>query len=225
MTRGMDIGAIPEFRDSQLIRKYREQESDLLSQETVLTTTVPEGHPSLIRLRAQLRDLRLNIDVEAQRIIAAIQIDNLIKEVRDLETKALDQSANEVELRQLEREAQANRVLYESFLGRQQETSAQEDLQGADARVLSSAEPPNNPESQRARRTLLLSLILGTAAGVGIVVLLDRLNNTYRHAGHHSRRRQSLETARRDKTPAREANWSLGGICSKPAHINPVLQS
>ena len=189
MSRGMDIGAIPEFRDSSLIQRYRDQESDLQSQESVLITTVPEGHPSLTRLRTQLSDLRTNIEIEAQRIIAAIKIDldslmaqeaDLIAEVRDLETKALDQSANEVELRQLEREAQANRVLYESFLGRQQETSAQEDLQGADARVLSSAEPPNGPESQRERRTLILSLILGAVAGTGIVFLLDRLNNTFR---------------------------------------------
>lgn len=189
MTRGMDIGAIPEFRDSSLIQRYRDEESDLVSQESVLITTVPDGHPSLTRLRTQLQKLRLNIEAEAQRIIAAIQIEleslmsqetDLIEEVRTLETKSLEQSANEVELRQLEREAQATRVLYENFLGRQQETTAQEDLQGADARVLSSAEPPNNPESQRQRMILLASLTLGTLSGIGIVFLLDRLNNTFR---------------------------------------------
>ncbi len=189
MDRGLDIGAIPEFRNSLLIQKYRDQESDLRSQESVLVTAVPEGHPSLTLLRKQLSDVRLNIEVEAQRVIAAIQIEldslsaqeaALIAEVRELETKSLSQSANEVELRQLEREAQANRVLYESFLGRLQETSAQEDLQGADARVLSSAEPPNNAETQRKKIILLLGLTLGTASGVVIVFLLDHLNNTFR---------------------------------------------
>lgn len=186
---GMDLGAIPEFRDSVLIQTFRKQEAELVSQEINLKSTVPDGHPALVRLQAQLDEVRKNIDEEAQRIISAVKIDldslstqeaSLIKEVRELETKALGQSRDEVELRQLEREAQASRALYENFLSRQQETSAQEDLQEADARVLSPAEPPVSAESQRRQIIIGASTLIGFVIGIAIVFLLDRLNNTFR---------------------------------------------
>ena len=184
-----DLGAISEFRASSLIQGYRQQENDLLAQKVVLEGSVREGHPALVRLNQQLDEVRRNINEEAGRIVSASEIDlraaqaqeaSLVDEVRRLEQKVLKQSSNEVQLRQLDREAQASRVLYENFLGRLQETSEQEDLQEADARVLSPAEQPLLPEGQAKRRTLLISVILGSLAGIAIVFLLDRLNNTFR---------------------------------------------
>lgn len=186
---GRDLGAISEFRQSALIQRYRQQEDELLAQKVVLEGTVREGHPALVRLQQQLSEVQSNIKEEAGRIVSAADIDlraaqaqeaSLVEEVRRLEQKALEQSREEVRLRQLDREAEASRVLYENFLGRLQETSEQEDLQQADARVLSPAEQPLYPEGQAKRRTLMLATILGGLVGVGLVILLDRLNNTFR---------------------------------------------
>ncbi len=186
---GTDLGAIPEFRDSKLIQSYRQQEGDLKSQEINLVATVPEGHPALVRLRAQIEEVRRNIDAEAARILSAVKIElesaqaqekTLLAEVRDLETRALTQSRASVELRQMERQAQASRALYENFLSRQQETNAQEDLQEADARVLSPADPPVAAESQRRNIIVSASTLLGFLSGIAVVFLLERLNNTFR---------------------------------------------
>ena len=186
---GLDLGAIPEFRDSALIQSFRSTESGLLSNEAALKSSVRDGHPALVRLQTQIQEVRRNIDQEADRIISSVKIQldgmrsqerSLTANVRDLETKALNQSASQVELRQLEREAEAARNLYETLLNRQQETSAQEDLQNADARVLSPAEIPIYPESTGKRRIVMAATLLGVLIGVGIVVLLDRLNNTFR---------------------------------------------
>ena len=186
---GTDLGAIPEFRDSKLIQDYRRQQGELSSQEINLVATVPEGHPALLRLRAQIDEVQRNIDAEAVRILSAVKIEldsaqaqeqSLVAEVRELETKALDQSRDAVELRQLERQAEASRALYENFLSRQQETNAQEDLQEADARVLSPADPPVAAESQRRNIIVSASTLLGFLTGIAIVFLLDRLNNTFR---------------------------------------------
>ena len=189
MASDMDVGGIPEFQKSGLIQGFRRQESELRTQEINLKTTVPEGHPALVRMQNQLTEIRKNIDEEADRIVSAIRIElesakaqeeALVQEVRELETMALGQSRNEVELRQLERQAEASRALYENFLSRQQETNAQEDLQDADARVLSPAEPPVRAESQRRRIILMASTLMGLIIGTAIVFLLDRLNNTFR---------------------------------------------
>src|SRR3546814_11379560 len=56
-------------------------------------------------------------------------------------------NASEVRLRALEREATANRSLFENFLSRLKETTAQENLHQADARIISRAALPNRPAS------------------------------------------------------------------------------
>lgn len=186
---GRDLGAITEFRASSLIQGYRTEETELLSQRVALAATLPEDHPALVRLDQQVQDVRRNAQAEALRIVSAAQSDleaavdqesSLTDEVRRLEQKALLQSRNQVQLRQLDREADASRVLYENFLARLQETSEQEDLQEADARILSPAEQPLFAQGQAKRRTLMMAVILGGISGIGLVILLDRLNNTFR---------------------------------------------
>lgn len=192
LNNGVDFGAIPEFRDALLIQTYREQESDLLSQRASLLVSVSESHPSVRRADAQLADVRSKIRDEAQRVVESYQVQlaavrgeaaELARQVRDLEEKSLEQSAGEIALRQLERQAQASRLLYENFLGRLQETSQQESLQTADARVISPAEVPRFAMTGGKRRILAVAGLAGLMLGIGIVFLLDRLNNTFRSPG------------------------------------------
>lgn len=187
-----DLGAISEFRASNLIQTYRAERNELLGQKVVLESSVREGHPALVRLNQQISEVERNITDEAKRIVSAAELDlraaqaqeaSLVTEVRRLEQKTLLQSRQQVQLRQLGREAEASRVLYENFLGRLQETSEQEDLQEADARVLSPAEQPLLPEDQAMHRLLMVATVLGGIVGIGIVLLLDRLNNTFRTPG------------------------------------------
>ena len=183
------IGAVSDFRQNPLIQTLRTQEADLVSREIALRQTVPDNHPRLVSLRAQIDEIRASISREAERVVASIQLDleaavaqeeDLARQVRELEDQAQTQSQAELQIRQLEREAQASRLLYENFLGRLQETSEQGEIQRADARVLSPAEPPNFPLSETKKRVLAFAAVLGLAIGIGIVILLEKLNNTFR---------------------------------------------
>lgn len=186
---GANVASVPEFRDAPLIQGFRVQESELVTRAIQLRKNVGEDHPSVQRLNLQIEELRRKIEAEAEQIVVSVRVeldasDALIAElsdrVRELEEKTLGQSANEIELRQLEREAQAARLLYENFLNRLQETSQQESLQSADARVITPAEVPNEPLTQTRNRTLAIGGILGVLVGAGIVFLLNALNNTFR---------------------------------------------
>ncbi len=189
VAEGRDLGALTEFRASSIVAGFRQEEVELLSNLATLEATVPEGHPARARLASQIEDVRKNIREEADRIVQAIQVDieamqateaSLVADVRALEDKAAEQARSTVEIRQLERQAEAGKVLYENLLSRLQETAAEESLQAPDARVLSPAEIPLGPLTSSARRTQYLTIIVGLFAGVGIVFLLDRLNNTFR---------------------------------------------
>lgn len=185
-----DFGSVTEFRQSLIIRDLRAQENELLEQEVSLRSSVRDDHPALARLADRLEQVRQNIRNEAMRVSDALANDlsaarareeGLVADLKRLEGKALTQSRNELQLRQLEREAQASRLLYENFLARQKETAEQQGLQTPDARVLSPAEPPNYADAARRLTLVLVSTILGAGAGIGLVFLVESLNNTWRN--------------------------------------------
>ncbi len=192
VTEGRDFGAISEFRASALIQENQIRETELLSQEITLRATVADGHPAIIRLVAQLDELRSSIRTEANRIVEASRFEwkaaqtqevAIEQDVKTLEVTAREQARQEISIRQLEREAQASRVLYQNFLARMKETSRQEELQSADARILSPAQPARRPNYQAENRTIVLGLALGAMSGLGIIFLLEQLNNTFRTSG------------------------------------------
>lgn len=91
------------------------------------------------------------------------------------------QSADLVRLQQLERDAEATRVLYETFLTRLKETTVQRGLQEADARILSPAVYGRHVEPRKAL-IMALTAALGMIAGSGLVLLRQILHKGFRTA-------------------------------------------
>lgn len=193
LTSGAAIRTLPEFRDAPTIDALLDREDALLAEDELLSATLLPNHPSRQRLADLLGKTRTGLRTEAQRILEALRLEHSVArereaqldaEIATLEAQAHRLSTESVEIRNLEREAQASRVLYESLLTRLQETNAQEDLQSAEARILTPADLPPHALNRTQNRTILLMVIGGTLLGVGLVVLRERLNNTFRSPGH-----------------------------------------
>ena len=96
-----------------------------------------------------------------------------------LQEQIEQQSADLVKLQQLERETEATRTLYETFLTRLKETTVQRGLQQADSRVLSKATPGVYVEPRKTR-ILALCLILGAMLGAGLVLARQMMHSGFR---------------------------------------------
>lgn len=119
---------------------------------------------------------RSSLDVRrADTQIAALEASRL-----ELEEQISEQSADLITLQQLSRETEASRLLYEYFLARLKETSAQQGVQQADSRVLSKAVVPTGADSPRKSRIIFISGVLGIVAGSVLVLLLDGRRDTFR---------------------------------------------
>lgn len=132
-------------------------------------------------LRFDRRYDQIAAQVEAEAARATAQVAGLQTELNDLGAQFEQQSADLVGLQQFEREAEATRVLYETFLARLKETSVQQGVHQADSRILSEATPGYQIAPRRSAimgTALLLGLILGAA----IVVWREYMQNTYRTA-------------------------------------------
>lgn len=182
---GTDPASVSEFRDAPPIVALRDTEAALV---TRLASLSPR-HPSRRTLAAELAETRGKMRAEAAAIVDAAGLDtgaaraeeaSLGAAVRGLETKALGQSRDDLALRQLEREADADRQIYETMLNRLKEATEQVELQQPNARILSPAEPPLVPD--RSRRALVVALagLVGLAAGTALALVLDALNSTFR---------------------------------------------
>ncbi|MDT8343706.1 MAG: polysaccharide biosynthesis tyrosine autokinase [Thermohalobaculum sp.] len=183
------FSAAADVVSSPLILTLRQQRAELARREAELATRYGDRHPNMINVRAEIRDVNSAITSEVRKIIDGLGNDVEVAHAREralgeslaeLEQKYSGLSQNSVQLRQLVREAEANRLIYENFLQRFKETSEQESLQTADARVLSSAKPPFGPSSPNRKKVLGLAAAGGLVLGFGLVLMLEMLANTFR---------------------------------------------
>ncbi|WP_420391477.1 GumC family protein [Acuticoccus sp.] len=183
------LAVIREFQDSGTITAARARERELITGRAELARLVPEGHERLRLFDLRIAGQRNEIRGEAERIVNALEsetavatdeVETLRDQVSALEERLQAQGAEEVRLRELEREAEASGLIYQNFLGRLKETTQQQTLAEADAVILSPAEPPRHADSASKKRLAVVTTLFGAALGLGVAILLDRLNNTFR---------------------------------------------
>jgi hypothetical protein len=98
-------------------------------------------------------------------------VETIEREIEQLKLQIVAENEATVQLRELEREAQASRQLYESFLERFKETRDQEDIIEADARVISPAAIPTQPSTHGPKLFGVVGFTISLALG-GLLALL-----------------------------------------------------
>ncbi|HVZ14559.1 MAG TPA: GumC family protein, partial [Bauldia sp.] len=144
------VPSITDVLNSPLIQNLVEQEVALKSQIAQLSATLLPGHPRMRELNAQVAGLDQQIAAEAQKILDSVESDVSLDKAQEAQLRQQLDSAKQttatqndasVQLRALQREADADRQLLETYLARYREAVSRE--QGpnlpADARVISRA--------------------------------------------------------------------------------------
>ena len=172
---GGSADTIATVLNSVAITQLRQQESVLTRRIADLEGRYGEAHPTLANARAELHDVRSQINDEVGRIAQSLRNDAEIARVRveRLQTE-LDATRNQLEgsngllvqLRQLEGEATAARSVFQSFQQRMYEIEQQGTMRVAPAQLISAATVPATPSSPRLVIAFLLSF--GLAAGLGL---------------------------------------------------------
>jgi len=175
------LDSILEVSSSDTIGNLRRQEAELMRQEGQLAQEYGANHPLLRQNRAERRNLADKIDIEIQNIIRGLENElavaaareNALQEHLDGAKQHIAQNrAAQVHLRELERESEANRLLYITVLNRYKELNEQEDLAEAGVTVISSATTPLRPSFPQPKLmiavgftgSLMLGMLLAIAA-------------------------------------------------------------
>jgi polysaccharide biosynthesis transport protein len=176
-----EIGAFPEALQAPTITALRGQYAEVLRREAEQTATLGTRHPAVIDIEAQAERLKHMIDAEVDRTAVAARTEYASAKASEqtlsgnfdaLKHTAIGTNEAMVGLRELERDAQASRSIYEAFLVRARETGEQEQVDTKNIRVLSKADLPQRRSSPPPSLLLALgAMMLGAAAGTALVLV------------------------------------------------------
>jgi polysaccharide biosynthesis transport protein len=180
--------SLPEVLSSQTIGDLRRQEAEVVRQLADLRQNYGPRWPELKRKEQELSDLRRQIDDEADRIASTLDRDATIARQRvrameeaiaGLQARLSNVNVSQVQLRDIERNADASRALYEEALAKLKE----EDIRGAfitpNARVVSQAAVPRRPSEPRRILALIFAAIAGLIAGLAAVIGRELFDRTF----------------------------------------------
>lgn len=170
--------AAPEALGSPEMTRLRAEWQAAAADAAILRATLGDRHPRLVVAEERLATARAAIRSEIGRLIAAAELalsrarDNeasLATRMNQATAQLQDDDASRIRLRQLEREAEASRAVYEDALLRSRETAEQAALDTLNAQIVSPAVPP--PERNfppRLSLLLPLGMLAGLVAGFGL---------------------------------------------------------
>lgn len=179
--QSLDDSAFPTAIQSPALTLLRQQYAEAARHEADLATTLGPRHPDLMRAQGDVARTRKLIDDEIKRLRLASRKDyqeaaaneaNLSNNFDALKTKFFKLGDEEVQLRELERDAVAKRNVYDALAIRLREIGAQESIDNSNVRIISVAEVPRKPSFPPPMPMVLsAALALGLSSGAGIAVM------------------------------------------------------
>ena len=187
------LGAIAfeEMGGSAVLQNLHALKNQAIRREAELASQYGERHPRRVEVRSEIVELDIQIASEQRALVERVRSEleqtrvrerTLASELDDLKRQTLAQHEAETRIAELEHDVQRRRELYESYLGRLQAVSDIEDVQSADARLISEAVAPERPVSPEPRLLLSASLVTGLLTALLLVYLLEQSDRGFRTA-------------------------------------------
>jgi capsular exopolysaccharide synthesis family protein len=186
---GADVSpdTIPAILDNAYIQTIKTRLAELQREKATLLERDGEKYPEVIKVNVSLQDASRQLQTEIAKAIEAIRNDyqSALAEERTLAAAleaqkgaAIDLDRKSVGYTVLEREAESNRKVYETLLQREKELQVLANSRGNNVRMTDPAEKPVGPFTPAPRRDLLLAIMVGLMLSLGVVFLLDYLDDT-----------------------------------------------
>lgn len=171
---------LPQTVQSAVLTSLRTEYAQLTRQAADQATVLGPRHPAVASLNAQIADVRRQIGAEIARMMTAAhneylqtaQIESsLSAQLKSAQAESGELGPKLVRLAELEREAKAERGVYEQFLARQRELAQVKDLEPSDIRIVSRALPPTKTSP---------ALPVMAAGAIGVALLVGLLYALFR---------------------------------------------
>jgi succinoglycan biosynthesis transport protein ExoP len=181
--------AVSDALDDPVITDLRGKYLDASRQEQDIASRLGENHQQAVRLRDQMAEYQRLMFQELGRIAQTYQSTFLVTKAQEasLEDQVAKASgvtaqANDaqVQLRELQRESDTYRNLYQNFLQQYQDAIQKQSFPVTEARIISNAAVPQKPSAPKIPLSLALAGVLGVMVGVGIAGIREFRDRYFR---------------------------------------------
>ncbi len=183
------LASVSAVLSDPLIVQFKTNEAKAKAKVDELSKRYGARHPTMEAARTELAAAQASLRGQVEQVVAGIERNyqlavanenSLRASVNANKAQIQDISRKEFKLRELQREVDSNRALYDTFLTRLKETAATSDLDSASARIVDPATVPTEPVKPKKALIVVLATFLAGLIGVGLVLLLEALNNTFK---------------------------------------------
>ena len=183
-----DAASLPDVFASGSIQTTNLKIAELRATYQEKLSTLKPGFPEMIRLNAQINELRRQVRSEINSIAKSVELKyeqskskeaSLRLELAELEKQQSSYQRKNIRYTILKREVDSNRRQYESLITKLSDVGIGSELRDASANIVEFAVPATRPLSPK----LLLNLVAFLAAFAGLaaaaIYILELLNNTF----------------------------------------------
>lgn len=183
------LASVPAVLGHPLIQQFKADVARAQAKVEEMSRRYGDKHPAMIAARSDLSAATASLQAQVQLVVAGIERNYQLAQANESSLRSSfnsnkaqiqDISRKEFKLRELQREVDTNRSLYETFLTRLKETAATSDMNSANARIVDRAIVPN--QASKPRKSLIVSIaaVLAAVLGIGLTLLFEALNNSFK---------------------------------------------
>jgi len=181
------LESLPVFTQNAHLQSLRDQILKADQRIKELSQKYGSKHPSMIKAVDDRNILISEKNLAIKRVIDSAQKsyelaksneDNLQELLDSTQNELLDVNERFVQYSIMKREVDSNRALYEALTSTLKKTSVTEESQNVNIWIMREATFPIGPSNQKPKRNMLIGLILAVAAGIGVALLVEYMDNT-----------------------------------------------
>jgi succinoglycan biosynthesis transport protein ExoP len=181
--------SVPDVLRSPLIQALKEQQAQVERRLAELSSSYGAQHPKILSAHAELADINRKLATEIghtmeglrhEAATATARYEALRQNFEQLQAQMGNVNDKSIRLEALERDATVYRNLLESMMGRAKETMGQQELQQANAKLLSPAAPPWAPAFPPKTLLVFLGTLGGLLIGTVLAMLREGSDRTFR---------------------------------------------
>lgn len=180
------VEALPVALSNAQLQRLRSQLGDLKQKEVVLAQDLGDKHPALIALRSEIASTEEQLKGALAKIIDSVKSDflsaqsleqSLSSALEQQKREVLDLNRQSIDYNSLERQATADRLVYEKLLSESQTRGLTGQSPLLKVRIVEAAEVPRAPVDSHRGRDLLLAMGAGLFIALSAPVFRESLDH------------------------------------------------
>lgn len=187
----LDLSSVPAVINNPVIQQFQAVAATAQARVDEYSQRYGDKHPQMVAARSELQAAQASLRSQVSQVVAGLQHnyqlaqDNenaLRSSFNSNKQEIQDISRKEFALRELQRDVDSNRDVYNTFMTKLRETMATADLVSGNARVVDPAIAPLFPTTPRKAILVVLAALLSLIAGCAIALLREAWNNSFKNS-------------------------------------------